>query len=105
MRERQDAHQHFEAAKLLVNQLRSYATEAVCVPDTPAKLGPEASRIRAIEEIGRQLYGEPDRKRIWNAIQTSDGSDLHGIALDPKEAKALLTLAAEKRRELRTGCV
>jgi len=105
-RERQDAHQHFEAAKLLVNQLRSYATEAVCVPDTPAKLGPEAIRIRAIEEIGRQLYGELDRKRIWQAIQTSDGSDdLDGIALDPEEARALLTVAAEKQRELRTGCV
>ncbi len=104
-RERQDAHEHFEAAKLLVNQLRSYATEAVCVPDTPANLGPEASRIRAIEEIGRQLYGEPDRKRIWQAIQTSDEPDLHGIALDPKEARALLTVASEKRRELRTGCV
>ncbi len=104
-RERQDALQHFETAKLLVNQLRSYATEAVCVPDMPAKLGPEATRIRAIEEIGRQLYGEPDRKRIWQAIQTSDRSDLDGIALDPKEARALLTVAAEKRRELRTGCV
>jgi sugar phosphate isomerase/epimerase len=104
-RERQDAHQDFEAAKLLVNQLRSYATEAVCVPDTPAKLGPEASLIRAIEEIGRQLYGEPDRKRIWQAIETSDGSDLDGIALDPKEARALLTVAGEKRQELRIGCV
>ena len=104
-RERHDAHHHFQAAKLLVNQLRSYATEAVCVADTPAKLGPEASRIRAIEEIGRQLYGEPDRKRIWQAIQTGNASDLDGIALDAKEARALLTVAGEKQRELRTGCV
>ena len=74
-RERQDVRQHFESAKLLLNQLRSFATEAVCADDSTPELGPEAMCVRAIEEIGRQLYGNSDPMQIWSAIQTTDGSE------------------------------
>jgi sugar phosphate isomerase/epimerase len=104
-RERHDAREHLESAKLLVNQLQRYATEAVCTAKTPATLGPEATLARAIEEIGRQLYGDSDRKRIWNAIQTTDGSELEGVALDRGAARALLASAGKKYRELTAGCV
>ncbi len=103
-RERQDVRQHFESAKLLLNQLRSFATEAVCADDSTPELGPEATCVRAIEEIGRQLYGNSDPMQIWSAIQTTDGSELEGAVLAEKEARVLLTLAHEKHRELTEGC-
>jgi hypothetical protein len=103
-RERQDVRQHFESAKLLLNQLRSFATEAVCADDSTPELGPEAICVRAIEEIGRQLYGNSDPMQIWSAIQTTDGSELEGAVLAEKEARVLLTLAHEKHRELIEGC-
>jgi hypothetical protein len=104
-RERQDAQQHFESAKLLVNHLQSFATEAVGASDTAVTLGPEAAHARAIEDIGRQLYGDPERKRIWQTIQTTDGAELEGTLLSQKEARALVTLATNKHRELINGCV
>ena len=102
-REREDAAVHLEAARLLVNQLRSYATEAVCAQHT-TKLGPEATRARAIEEIGRQLYGESGGKRIWQAVRAADGSEPGDTELDDAQARALIALAAEKYRELTNGC-
>ncbi|MFP6655852.1 MAG: TIM barrel protein [Myxococcota bacterium] len=103
-RERQDVRHHFESAKLLLNQLRSFATEAVCAVDSAPELGPEAICVRSIEEIGRQLYGNSNPMQIWSAIQTTDGSELEGAVLAEKEARVLLTLAHEKHRELTEGC-
>lgn len=104
-RERQDVSHHLAAAKLLVNQLRAFATDAVCSGTPAQELGPEASRTRDIEEIGRQLYGDPSLKKIWNALQATDGSELEGAVLAEKEARVLLGLAHEKQRELMEGCV
>jgi hypothetical protein len=103
-RERQDVCQHLESAKLLVNQLRGYATEAVSTADLRPELGPEAICVRAIEEMGRQLYGDSDSQQIWSALQTTDGSELDGVLLAEKEAKLLLNLAREKSQELTEGC-
>jgi sugar phosphate isomerase/epimerase len=103
-RERQDVCQHLESARLLVNQLRAFATEAVSTADLNPELGPEAICVRAIEKMGRQLYGDSDSKRIWFALQTTDGSELEDVMLAEKEARVLLTLAREKNRELAEGC-
>jgi len=104
-RERQDVHDHLAAAKLLVNQLRGFATDAVFSGTPAQELGPEAGRTRAIEEIGRQLYGDSSPKNIWQALQATDGSELEGAILAEKEARALLRLAHERQRELMEGCV
>jgi hypothetical protein len=104
-RERQDIRQHLEGAKLLVNQLRGFATEAVCAAAPTPELGPEAICVRAIEEIGRQIYGDAGSKQIWLALQATDGSELEGAVLAEKEARVLLTLAGEKHQKLTKGCV
>jgi sugar phosphate isomerase/epimerase len=104
-RERQDVRHHLDAAKLLVNRLRSFATEAVCAANSTPELGPEAFCARAIEKIGRQLYGDSSPKKIWQALQATDGSELEGAVLAEKEARVLLGLAHEKQRELAEGCV
>jgi hypothetical protein len=103
-REREDVSQHLESARLLVNQLRAFATEAASTADRNRELGPEAICVRAIEEMGRQLYGGSDSKQIWSALQTTDGSELEGVVLAEKEARGLLTLARQKNRELTEGC-
>ncbi len=103
-RERLDVCQHLESAKILVNQLRGFAIEAASTADLSPELGPEAICIRAIEEMGKQLYGDSDSKQIWSALQTTDGSELEGVMLAEKEARVLLNLAREKNRELTEGC-
>ena len=104
VRESQDVRQHLESAKLLLNQLRSFATEAVCTADPTPEIGIEATCIRSIEEVGRQIYGDSNQKQIWSAVQTTDGSELKGAVLAEKEARELLNLAREKHRELTEGC-
>lgn len=104
-REREDVLQHLEAAKLLLNQLRGFATEAVSAVHPGAELGPEAACVRAIEDIGQQIYGDSGRKFIWQALQASDGSELEATVLGEKEGRVLLTLAQEKHLELTQGCL
>jgi sugar phosphate isomerase/epimerase len=102
-RERQDVGDHLDAAKLLVNQLRGFATDAVCGMRPSPELGPEASCARAIEEIGQQLYGATQRKRIWQVLEASEGAELEGALLAENEARVLLRLAKEKQREIIAG--
>jgi hypothetical protein len=104
-RERQDVRRHLEAAKLLVNQLRGFATEAVCTAPLDSELGPEAACVAVVEQIGRQLYGESNAKYIWQALQATDGSELDGVLLTEKEARALLTRANDKHQELTEGFI
>ena len=104
-RARQEERDHLEAAKLLVNQLRGFATDAVCAPHSTPELGPEADCVRGIEEIGRQIYGDSAGKHIWQALQATDGSELEGAVLAEREARVLLTLAGEKHQKLTKGCV
>jgi len=104
-RERDDVRHHLEAAKMLVNQLRGFATDAVCAVISTSELGPEANSVRAIEEIGRQLYGDSSAKHIWQALHVADGFELQNIVLPENEARILLGLAHEKQRELLEGCV
>jgi hypothetical protein len=104
-RERQDVFDHMDAAKLLVNKLRGFATEAVCAARPNPDLGPEASCARAIEEIGRQLYGDARAKRIWRVLEATDHTELGGVVLGEQESRVLLRLAVEKNRELMKGCL
>ncbi len=105
LREREDARNHFESAKLIVKQLGALATEAVCADADQRQLGPEATRIREIENIGRQLYGDSNAKRIWKHLRSGESAGPEGSTLDPKETEALLTVATEKHKELLEGCV
>jgi sugar phosphate isomerase/epimerase len=103
-RERQDVFDHINAAKLIVNKLRGFATDAVFEARTSTELGPEASCARAIEEIGRQLYGDARAKRIWRVLDATDESELGGVVLGEQESRGLLRLAVEKHRKLLEGC-
>ena len=105
LREREDVHNHFESAKLVVSQLGAFATEAVCAAVDQGQLGPEAKRTREIESIGRQLYGESKARLIWRHLRSGESADLEATVLDPKETEALLTVASEKYQELLDGCV
>ncbi len=104
-REREDAHSHFESAKLIVNQLGAYATEAICVDASQKQPGPEAKRIREIESIGGQVYGESKAGLIWQHLRSSESAKPEASALDAKETDGLLTVASEKYKELLEGCV
>jgi len=77
-----------EGAKLLVNPLRGFATEAVCAADPTPEFEPKAIYVGAIEEIGRQLYDDSGSKYIWPALQATDGSELEGAVLAEQRSKS-----------------